>query len=465
MKVFLNIRRRRFEIEWVMVLSLGNLNFSLKRFGSSRGQKEKKRAQIFRWDFYRRSRIHIEAINKIRLKLRFWVSRTCEGRLNGLISCQGRPIMIQGIKELKANIFVRVLRSEGLEGARFGIWVIATSPVLKKRNKESLLVAMMEVMGYDGILGKGTLTPRLKITLPSFDNSELIKGYQRPLIGRCMNPTAQEMNALLFMMPRIWKVEDRVAGADLGMERFQFDFDEEEDIQAKRKKTGVQRVIKELLGAREEAEKFKQISIAHKGSYIKAKEDGKRFRGATRSIHRPTEDPKIGSTRLRETREKKAENKTDGSDKDSPPQQSAKKVRKGLLFVKTATGGGDDLGIGCTQIIEEAIGETVVATEESDVRMEEQGGIEDELIVDYGSEQEGLMDDISGGFDLAELEKTVEEAGESHRPSIDNIELGSLHIDQEEVQLGVEDMEKLPNELIKAPIKAGAKKRGAAKEE
>ncbi|CAH2070119.1 unnamed protein product [Thlaspi arvense] len=43
-------------------------------------------------------------------------------------------------------------------------------------------------------------------------------------------PKLKDMNALLVMFPRIWKVDDRVAGADLSMGRFQFDFDEEEDI-------------------------------------------------------------------------------------------------------------------------------------------------------------------------------------------------------------------------------------------
>ncbi|CAH2061060.1 unnamed protein product [Thlaspi arvense] len=78
--------------------------------------------------------------------------------------------------------------------------------------------------------GKAMLLLRLKITVPRFDNSDLIKGYSGTLIGRCMNPMMQDMNALLIMFPRIWKVEDCVAGADLGMGRFQFDFDEEEDI-------------------------------------------------------------------------------------------------------------------------------------------------------------------------------------------------------------------------------------------
>ncbi|ESQ43704.1 hypothetical protein EUTSA_v10015686mg [Eutrema salsugineum] len=46
-----------------------------------------------------------------------------------------------------------------------------------------------------------------------------------------MNPQMQDMKALLYMLPRIWKMEDRIAGADLGMGKFQFHFQKEEDIQ------------------------------------------------------------------------------------------------------------------------------------------------------------------------------------------------------------------------------------------
>ncbi|XP_022544526.2 uncharacterized protein LOC111199242 [Brassica napus] len=70
----------------------------------------------------------------------------------------------------------------------------------------------------------------LKISIPKFDNSTLITGYSKTLIGRCMNPPKQEMNGLLYHLPQIWNVEERVVGADLGLGRFQFDFQEEEDI-------------------------------------------------------------------------------------------------------------------------------------------------------------------------------------------------------------------------------------------
>ncbi|XP_024009428.1 uncharacterized protein LOC112084510 [Eutrema salsugineum] len=71
---------------------------------------------------------------------------------------------------------------------------------------------------------------KMKITVPHFDNSELIQGYSKTLIGRCKNLPMQDMKMLLHMLPHIWKIEDRVAGADLGLGKFQFDFDREEDI-------------------------------------------------------------------------------------------------------------------------------------------------------------------------------------------------------------------------------------------
>lgn len=58
---------------------------------------------------------------------------------------------------------------------------------------------------------------KLRIKVPHFDNKALIEGYSRTLIGRCMNPRAQNMKNLLYMLPRIWQMEDRVAGADLRM--------------------------------------------------------------------------------------------------------------------------------------------------------------------------------------------------------------------------------------------------------
>lgn len=54
---------------------------------------------------------------------------------------------------------------------------------------------------------------RLKISVPHFDNTALIKTFSRTLIGRCMNPGKQVM-ALLSNIPKIWKLEDKVNGKD-----------------------------------------------------------------------------------------------------------------------------------------------------------------------------------------------------------------------------------------------------------
>ncbi|KAJ4868509.1 hypothetical protein Rs2_49942 [Raphanus sativus] len=78
--------------------------------------------------------------------------------------------------------------------------------------------------------GEGT-RKRLKITVAHFDNSDLIKSCSRILVGRCMNPPLQEMPALLSNLPKIWKLEDRVIGKDLGLGKFQFEFEKEEDME------------------------------------------------------------------------------------------------------------------------------------------------------------------------------------------------------------------------------------------
>lgn len=45
-----------------------------------------------------------------------------------------------------------------------------------------------------------------------------------------MNPSMQDMKNVLFMLPRIWKMEERVAGADLCLGIFQLDLESEDDI-------------------------------------------------------------------------------------------------------------------------------------------------------------------------------------------------------------------------------------------
>ncbi|CAN6871054.1 unnamed protein product [Brassica oleracea] len=83
------------------------------------------------------------------------------------------------------------------------------------------LEGQSQLVGKVGDLKNGEGTrKRLKISVPHFDNSDLIKSYSKTLIGRCMNPEEQDVKALLVMLPKIWKVR-----------MFQFHFEKDEDIE------------------------------------------------------------------------------------------------------------------------------------------------------------------------------------------------------------------------------------------
>lgn len=88
-----------------------------------------------------------------------------------------------------------------------------------------------QLIGSSGEMKTGDgARKRLKISVPHFNNSDLIKGYSKTLIGRCMNPEEQNVKFLMVTLPKIWNLEEKVVGMDLGLGRFQFDFDAEEDI-------------------------------------------------------------------------------------------------------------------------------------------------------------------------------------------------------------------------------------------
>ncbi|XP_013608449.1 PREDICTED: protein SON-like [Brassica oleracea var. oleracea] len=71
------------------------------------------------------------------------------------------------------------------------------------------------------------------VILPAVDNSELIARFKLSLVGRLFNRERRSVESLIALLPRpnIWDVEGRVCGVDLGNQRFQFDFDSEDDLQ------------------------------------------------------------------------------------------------------------------------------------------------------------------------------------------------------------------------------------------
>ncbi|XP_024009178.1 uncharacterized protein LOC112084174 [Eutrema salsugineum] len=68
------------------------------------------------------------------------------------------------------------------------------------------------------------------IDLPDEDDYSAVERSGKSLIGRLLNPDCQNMARMLRMMPRIWKVYERVKGIALTRESFQFIFDLETDI-------------------------------------------------------------------------------------------------------------------------------------------------------------------------------------------------------------------------------------------
>ncbi|XP_013724472.1 uncharacterized protein LOC106428274 [Brassica napus] len=71
------------------------------------------------------------------------------------------------------------------------------------------------------------------IKVPEFDYTDLVEKYKFSLVGRMFHQDGRSVDALINHMPKriIWDVEGRVRGTNLGNNKFQFDFDKEEDLQ------------------------------------------------------------------------------------------------------------------------------------------------------------------------------------------------------------------------------------------
>ncbi|VVB08680.1 unnamed protein product [Arabis nemorensis] len=69
------------------------------------------------------------------------------------------------------------------------------------------------------------------VKIASLDVERRIKQFELTLIGRVWNPMFQNMDSLLHNMPKFWRLEDKVTGADLEDGKFHFNFRSEEDIQ------------------------------------------------------------------------------------------------------------------------------------------------------------------------------------------------------------------------------------------
>lgn len=60
-----------------------------------------------------------------------------------------------------------------------------------------------------------SLDEDVPINLPDEDDFIAIKKNSKSLIGRHLNPEVQNMGKMLRMMPKIWKIHERVMGVAL----------------------------------------------------------------------------------------------------------------------------------------------------------------------------------------------------------------------------------------------------------
>lgn len=79
--------------------------------------------------------------------------------------------------------------------------------------------------------GKAAMVRTETVKISGSALSQRIQQFSLTLIGRLMNPSIQRMDSLVANMPKIWKLEDKVVGADLGQGTFQFNFDSEEELE------------------------------------------------------------------------------------------------------------------------------------------------------------------------------------------------------------------------------------------
>ncbi|KAL0755713.1 hypothetical protein Bca101_093381 [Brassica carinata] len=205
------------------------------------------------------------------------------------------------IKRIDTEVYIILSISSSINSL-FHLEVFGVSGLLVVMSQSQLLGKSGELKNAEGT------RKRLKISVPHFDNTELIKQYDKTIIGRCMNPEAQDVKALIVMLPKIWKVEDRVGGTDLGLGKILRQFSSLSlsiltigcvdycpltvNSPQKKKEHGKGREYREYLGKGKgkmyEEHETKWVKIPEKGSAryrsnrtsYRGDEDGSRFRSS-----------------------------------------------------------------------------------------------------------------------------------------------------------------------------------------
>lgn len=72
---------------------------------------------------------------------------------------------------------------------------------------------------------------RAPVRIPASDPSGLIAENKLTIIGRITNPRFQRPRAVIDFLPQVWNLEGRVVGRELGIDKFQFRFESEQELQ------------------------------------------------------------------------------------------------------------------------------------------------------------------------------------------------------------------------------------------
>ncbi|ESQ39587.1 hypothetical protein EUTSA_v10001223mg, partial [Eutrema salsugineum] len=70
------------------------------------------------------------------------------------------------------------------------------------------------------------------VEVPDLDNDDLIEANSLSLVVQLLNPGVQKVSGAVLGLPRIWEMEERVRGRGIGVDRVQFSFKEEADLQS-----------------------------------------------------------------------------------------------------------------------------------------------------------------------------------------------------------------------------------------
>ncbi|XP_019085370.1 PREDICTED: uncharacterized protein LOC104714873 [Camelina sativa] len=111
------------------------------------------------------------------------------------------------------------------------IWSVAGISLPRFDFLHGVIVAAERVMAQLAFSkSKASLVRTDTVSISNSVLAQRIQQFSKTLIGRLMNSVCQSMDSLLANFPKIWKLEEKVVGADLGQGVFQFNFEEEEDI-------------------------------------------------------------------------------------------------------------------------------------------------------------------------------------------------------------------------------------------